>query len=190
MLLKQPKTRPWTKSEYHQAAELGWFAGQRVELIAGEVLEMPPQKDEHSACLRLVDEAVRRAFPTGHTFLVQMPLNLGPKSEPEPDMAVVAGSPRTVLKHPKSALLVIEIADTSLALDRGRKARLYASRGIQDYWIVNLIDRQLEVHRRPAADGVEPFGHLYSKTSFFRPADSVCPLAKPRTKILVADLLP
>ena len=79
----EPTVRKWTKNEYHEAAELGWFDGQRVELIDGEVIRMPPQKDKHAMSLRLVDVAMRKAFPKDYVFCLQMPLDLGAATEPE-----------------------------------------------------------------------------------------------------------
>jgi Uma2 family endonuclease len=190
LTLIQPKVRRWNKREYHEAADLGWFDGQRVELIDGEVIEMPPQKDAHAFAVRLALAAVGKAFSADYTLLVQMPLSLGPSSEPEPDIAVARGSLRTVKTHPKTAVLVLEVADTSLAFNVGRKASLYASRGIRDYWVVNLMDRQLEVRRRPVPDRSSDFGHSYADTTILRVGQSIAPLAARKTKIKVADLLP
>src|SRR5205085_9281167 len=126
-----------------------------VELIDGEVIRMTPQRDEHAMSLTLAEETARRAFGTGYTYRVQMPFNISSSSEPEPDLVVVRGMPRSIRKHPTTAVLVVEISDTTLMHDQRRKARLYASRGIRDYWIVNLIERRLEVRRRPTADGLQ-----------------------------------
>lgn len=185
-----PETRKWSKAEYHQAAELGWFDGQGVELIDGEVLRMAPQRDEHALSLTLTIEAVRRAFGTGYTHRVQMPFNVSASSEPEPDLLVVRGLPRSVKKHPTTAVLIVEISDTTLAYDRGRKASLYASRGVRDYWIVNLVHRILEVRRKPVVDPTADFGHSYSETVAYRPGQLVSPLGARKAKVRVNDLLP
>jgi Uma2 family endonuclease len=190
MTLAAPILRKWAKSEYRQATDLGWFKGERVELIDGEVIRMAAQRDEHAMSLRLTDVAVRACFGDGYVFCIQMPLNVAGNSEPEPDVAVVRGSVRSLKRHPTTAALIVEISDTTLNYDRGRKARLYASRGIKDYWIVNLVDRQLEVCRKPIADGAEPFGHDYSVRTIFLPGQSVSPLGAGRAKIKVADMLP
>lgn len=190
MLLHEPKIRRWTKREYYQAGELGWFEGQRVELIDGEVIEMAPQKDEHATAVMLADYALRKAIGKGFVVRVQLPLNCGPASEPEPDLAVVPGPLRSVTRHPTTATLVIEIADTTLRTDRGRKARLYARCGVKDYWIVNLVDRQLEVRRQPFADSKKPFGHDYAETLVLHSGEALAPLAMPNRKVKVKDLLP
>jgi Uma2 family endonuclease len=121
---------------------------------------------------------------------VQLPLALGPDSEPEPDVSVVRGTPRDAPSgHPTTAALVVEVADSSLRLDRGPKARVYARAGIADYWIVNLIDRVLEVHREPS--GPRPGGQSAYAAVHTLDADAIiAPLAAPPARIAVADLLP
>src|SRR5687767_4018897 len=106
-----PRPRRWTLDEYYRMGELGWFADQRVELIDGEVVEMPPKKDVHVACVSLVAKAVARAFGPGYWVRTQDPLHLINESEPEPDVAVVKGSERDYVGtgHPTGALLVVEV---------------------------------------------------------------------------------
>jgi Uma2 family endonuclease len=190
MRLAQPIARRWTRREYYKMAEMGWFRGQRVELINGEIVQMAPQKDRHAFAIRLVDCAIRSAFGEGFVFSAQLPMNLGLGSDPEPDMAVVKSSVRGLQKHPTSALLVVEVSDESLAYDRNRKGSLYAAAGIQDYWIVNLVHRQLEVRRRPIANARKEFGFSYGDLTIRTAKDTVTPLALPKAKIKVADLMP
>src|SRR5205814_4932149 len=118
------------------------------------------------------------------------PLHLSEESEPEPDLAVVQGEPRDHVSadHPRSALLIVEVSDTSLRYDRTRKAALYAGSGIDDYWIINLIDRQLDVHRERVADDTQAHGFRYGSTRVYRSGDSIAPLAKANATIAVADL--
>jgi Uma2 family endonuclease len=189
MKLSEPAVRKWTKREYHEAADLGWFDGQRVELIDGEVIKMAAQKDEHAMSLTLTEEAARQMFGKGYTYRVQMPLNVAANSEPEPDLVVVRGLPRTVRKHPTTAVLLVEISETTLLYDR-RKASLYASRGIRDYWIVNLIDRVVEVRRKPVVREDAPWGHAYEETTIYRPGETISPLGARKAKVRVDDLLP
>ena len=122
----------------------------------------------------------------------QATLDLSPVSLPDPDVAVIAGSPRTHLStsFPKSAVLVVEVSETTLAYDQTRKASLYAASRIQDYWIVNLIAGQLEVYRNPIPDSTQPFGFGYSQQAILLPGDRVTPLALPGASIDVVDLLP
>ncbi len=120
-----------------------------------------------------------------------LPLALGEHSEPEPDVAVVAGEPEDyIAAHPSTAALVVEVADASLPLDRRFKATIYARAGLREYWIVNLVDRVLEVHREPrvATDAADDWS--YRSVDLLRPPLHVTPLAAPGVRILVADLLP
>jgi Uma2 family endonuclease len=118
-------------------------------------------------------------------------LDLTPYSVPDPDIAVVPGSPQgCTLQNPTSALLVVEASLTTLRYDRGRKAAPYARAGIQDYWIVNLVQRQLEVYRTPIADRSHRFRHRYDGTTVLLPGAVVSPLAAPHAHVKVTDLLP
>jgi Uma2 family endonuclease len=136
---------------------------------------------------------MRKVFPeSAYWIRVHAPLWLGNDSEPEPDVAVTKGaeSDYSDIHHPTTALIVIEVAQTSLAVDRADKASLYASAGIADYWILNLQDRQLEVHRKPVKGAEQRFGHRYSKITILKSGDSISPLAAKTRRIAVADLLP
>jgi Uma2 family endonuclease len=151
---------------------------------------MPPQKEPHTMSILLCERALRKAFGPDYVVRTQMPLSASAKSEPEPDLAVVRGTIREMTKHPTTALLVIEIADATLEFDRDRKSGLYAQCKVADYWIVNLRDRQLEVRREIVANRRNEFGWDYSQTDVYQTGAAVAPLARPRTKIKVADLLP
>src|SRR5205085_11511702 len=122
----------------------------------------------------------------------QSPLNLDKYDDPEPEVAVVVGSERDYVgsDNRADALLVIEVSDTTLAFDRGRKARRYARAGIADYWIVNLPDRRLEVYRNPMPDGAALFGWRYGSAQALGPGERISPLALPGAAVTVADLLP
>ena len=111
-----------------------------MELIEGEVVDMPPQKNAHYTAILLAQRALERAFGPNYVVRVQGPLDLGERSQPEPDLAVVPGSPRDYRDHPKTASLVVEVSDSTLVFDRERKARLFAKAGIPEYWIINLVD--------------------------------------------------
>jgi Uma2 family endonuclease len=191
--ITDPHPYRWTREEFFQMIDLGWFREKRVELIDGEVLEMPAQKDFHGAAITLTMDALRLAFGPGFWVRNQMSLDLSPRSVPDPDLAVVSGSPRGVTATtatPTSALLLVEVADTSLAFDRNYKGTLYAAGRIADYWIVNLVQRQLEVYRDPVADSTQLFGFRYNSRTVLDPPDKVSPLAAPHAQITVADLLP
>jgi len=186
-----PQPHRFTRAEYYQMLELGFFAGHRVELIEGEIIEMAAMKDLHAVALGIAAGTLARAFP-GHWVRNQLPLTLVNDTEPEPDLAVVAGMPRDYKGkgHPTTALLVVEIADTSLRFDRGEMASIYARAGVMDYWILNLVDSQIEVHRDPEADAAALFGFKYRTIQIWRLGESVTPLAAPGETLAVADLLP
>jgi len=188
-----PSPRRWTRREYERAGQLGLFGPEeRLELVGGEVLQkMTPQSSRHAAAVSLAGEALRGIFPTGHHVRTQLPLALGSDSEPEPDIAVVVGCPRDYEEgHPSTAVLVVEVSETSLAFDRSTKAGLYARAGIREYWIVNLDDRLLEQQREPTAISQQPFGHHYRDITRHAESESVTPLAAATGMLSVADLLP
>jgi hypothetical protein len=119
----------FTPDQFEQLARLGLFDQQRVELIAGEIVQMPPIGPEHGSTVDQTMQSLGRRLPAKPYYLrVQNPLRLG-DSEPVPDVAIVPGKPSDYrTHHPTTALLVIEIADTSLEYDRTEKMSLYARR--------------------------------------------------------------
>jgi Uma2 family endonuclease len=178
------KIHQWTREEYEQAAEAGLFKDRRVELVDGVVYDMPPQLSPHATGLQKALWALRAAFPSGWDIRSQLPLALGPKSMPEPDIAVVVGDPDDYLaQHPSEAVLVVEVADSSQFHDRKRKAKIYAGAAFPEYWIVNLRFDVVEVLRDPA-DGV------YRTRKTYRRGETISPLARPDASIAVDDLLP
>jgi Uma2 family endonuclease len=184
------ETRRWTRREYETLVASGFFhPEERLELVDGELLRMTPQGSAHATAISLLEETLKSAFGLGFNVRAQMPLALDPDSEPEPDVAVVVGSPRDYRdSHPTTAVLVVEVADTTLTYDRERKTHLYARAGIPDYWILNLLDRCLEVYRQPVATGSE--GPRYATKLVVSSSESVSPLARLNVSIRVADLLP
>lgn len=186
-----PRPYRWSREQFFQMLDLGWFQDERVELIGGEVIEMAAQLDLHLASITATQDALRLAFGSGYWVRAQGSLDLSPHGIPSPDLAVVPGSHqgagRTIAK---SALLVVEVSDTTLSYDRYHKMSLYAAGGIADYWIVNLVQRQLEVYRDPVADSTQLFGFRYNSRTILDPPDKVSPLAAPQASIIVTDLLP
>jgi Uma2 family endonuclease len=190
MGVAEPRTRRWTRAEYYKMADMGLFEGQRVELIDGEIIEMSPQKGPHAQSIGLTSDELRAAFGRGHWVREQLPLALGLSSDPEPDVSVVRGTARDYPDHPTSALLVVEVSDSSLGFDRSEKASLYAQAGIAEYWVLNLVDRQLEVRRSPVTDTTQPHGFGYADMRVLKVGESISPLAAPQATIAVRDLLP
>lgn len=185
-------TRRWSRVEYGQMIERGLFRpDDRLELLDGVLVVREPQLDRHALAIRRVDAALRPHFGAGWLLAMQLPLALDEMSEPEPDFTVVRGVLSDLRRgHPRHAALIVEVAESSLVIDRGYKATLYARAGITDYWIVNLVDRVLEVHREPAAAPETPAGWRYAEIRSLGPADIVSPVAAPGARIPVADLLP
>lgn len=191
-VLAAPRVRRWTRDEYYQMASLGWFRGKRVLLLDGEIIEMAGQGNWHSIALEMCERVLRDLFPKDRYWVRgQRPLDLPDgSSDPEPDLAVVPGNPADFHQHPSTALLVVEVSDSSLRLDR-RKANAYAAAGVEDYWIINLPDRVVEVYRDPVPDATAEFGHRYGSLVTLRPGDLVIPLAAGKGPLIaVADLLP
>ena len=186
------RTRRWTRAEYERLIELGVFQpGEPIELVGGELMVAEPQSSEHYTAIRKCTKVLEAIFGPGWEVRTQGPMGLDDESEPEPDIAVVPGSPDDYRNaHPTRAALTLEVAQASLGIDRERKGSLYARAGLADYWVLNLVDRVLEVYREPAEDAEAPFGWRYARREVVVPSGSVAPLAAPGAVIAVADLLP
>ena len=185
------KTRRWRRVEYDRLVDLGIFDGERLELLDGLLVVKEPQGSPHAAIAAHVGHVLSSAFGRGWHARLHSPLAIDDDSEPEPDVAMVTGAPRDYVgAHPSTAAIVVEVADSSLRLDRRLKAGLYARAGLQEYWIVNLVDRVLEVHREPRRDADSAYGWAYRSAELLRPPATVTPLAAPGVLMAVADLLP
>ncbi len=184
--------RRWTREEYEQFVVLGVLRpDERVELIEGEIVKLPPQRSRPTTGVYLAYEALRAIFGAGFVVRVQFPLALSEYSEPEPDVAVVAGSGRDfAAAHPTSALLVVEVSDATLSFDRGSKAGVYAAAGIPEYWILNLVKDQLEMYREPGPMPGAAHGHGYRTRTIALPGEVVAVPERPDARLPVADLLP
>jgi Uma2 family endonuclease len=160
-----------------------------IELLEGRLVVAEPKYSPHETSVRLVAEALRAVFSNGWLLSVGAPLALGGFSEPEPDVTVVRGRIRDYRHaHPTTAVLVVEVAESSLRLDRGIKKRIYATAGIADYWVVDLGAGALHVYRDPHE--VARGRHDYRDAVILGVDQHVSPLAAPGSRIAVADLLP
>jgi len=177
--------RRWSRRDYDRLVDAGGLGPEdRVELLDGEIWEMTPQGASHAAVCRAMLKVLDHAFGEGFDVRGQFPLALDDRSEPEPDVAVVPGAPFDYLEeHPTSALLVVEVSESSLTHDRGRKLTAYARNGIPEYWLVDLIAGKLEVYRQPS-------GEAYSSQQVLTRDDAISPLHSPDAVIAVAELLP
>ena len=186
------RTRRWTRVEYDRLIDLGIFRpGEHLELLGGQLMVSEPQGSLHATAVGLVEDVLRGCFGAGWVVRGQMPIALDEESEPEPDVAVVPGTRYDyVTAHPSRPILLVEVAESSLADDRGTKATLYARAGIADYWILNLVDRALEVCRDPVTASVQSSGWRYRDVTVLQPGAAVAPLARPDVLVEVAGLLP
>ncbi len=159
---ERPVLHRWTRHEYERLIDHGFLdEDDPIELLDGLLL------------------------------VTQSPIILDDRSEPEPDVAVIRGSPRDYVdKHPTHPALIVEIAQSGLRLARGRKAVAYARARIADYWIVNLIGRVLEVHREPVRPGPARRHWGYAAIETVAANATIAPLAAPSADIPVRDLLP
>lgn len=142
---------PLELDDYERMVEVGILdENDKVELINGVLCEMTPQGEEHSELIQWLTFVLVRGLPEDGPFVrPQLPMRLPPRSMPEPDFAIVD----TRKGHPSTALLAIEIANTSQRFDLGTKAGLYAAAGVAEYWVVDIPARVVHVHTEPSATG-------------------------------------
>ena len=185
-------TKRWARVEYERLVDRAVFQpGDRIELVGGQVVVREPQGSPHAVAVRLAEDVIRAAFGSGWEVRAQMPVVLDDESEPEPDVTVCTGNPRDFLAgHPSRPVLLVEVAEASLAFDREHKGSLYARAHLPDYWIVNLVDHVLEVHRDPTPSADAPYGWRFTTRLRLGAADTVSPVGGPRARRLAADLLP
>lgn len=145
---------PLTVEEFRALAEAeGWDEDTRVELLDGEVVWMSPINDPHAALVRRLTQVFGHHYAVDLAQLsVQNPIRIERYDEPQPDVAMLRPRPDfydSATPTPADILLLVEVADTTLRTDLGRKARIYASGGVSEYWVVDLNNRVLYVHRSP-----------------------------------------
>ena len=178
--------RLFTVDEYHQMIETGIFhEDERIELINGELVRMVPIGHSHSGQVNRLNRTFGRALNQSVLLSVQNPVTLPDFSEPQPDIMLLRPRDDDYSRsNPTAAdvFLIIEVADSSLAYDQQVKGLTYAQASIQDYWIVDLVDGTLLVHRQPTPAG-------YTSVQTLSRGDSVTPLAFPELTLQVADLL-
>jgi Uma2 family endonuclease len=178
--------------QYHAMIGAGILTSDDpVELLEGVLVQKMPKNPAHVMAKCLLVEALRKIIPTGWFVREQDPVTTT-DSEPEPDTAVVRGSPRHYVERhpgPEDAALIVEVADSSLRRDRGQKKRLYARANVREYWIVSLVDRQVEVFANPTGPGRKPD---YRQRREYKAIDSVPVVIDGREvgRLTVADLLP
>jgi len=184
------RPRRWTTAEYYALSDAGFFGDERIELLDGEIWKLPSQKTPHFYSVEATAEVLLAAFGPGFTARKHGPITLEDGTEPEPDVVIAAGSYVNYGNHhptPSEVCLLVEVSDATLWKDRNKKAKIYVRAGIADYWIVNLVNRQLEVYRDPAPIAN---GHGYKTVQTLFDGDSIAPLSAPNSIVAVADLFP
>jgi Uma2 family endonuclease len=176
----------FTVAEYERMGEAGIFPdGKRVELIAGEIVEMSPIGIRHAACVARLTQFLIQSLQGRAVVWVQNPVRLDDFSEPQPDVAVL--KPRAdyygqSLPTPEDVLLVIEVSDTTLEYDRQIKVPLYAGAGVPEVWIINLADEQVETYADPA-------GGAYQTTGRAARGEEIRAHDVPNLSVSVSDVL-
>ena len=174
----------WSVAQFLALCDAGFIGpDERVELLEGEIITKMSQNHPHIDAVRAVARALRAAFGEGFDVSQQLPIQT-PDSVPEPDVMVLRGEWESFKgrnPRPEGIVVVVEVADTSLAYDRSEKSRIYAHAGFGEYWILNLVDQQLEVRQKPLSSGV------YSEVRIYG-ADASVEIAG--SSFVVAQMLP
>jgi len=184
-----PSPRRFTSAEYHAMADAGILApDERVQLVEGEIVVMSPMGSRHAEGVGLVTDAFATSGRLAGRALVrvQLPLVIPDFSEPEPDfMLLVRRESGYARAHPRpeDVLLLLEVADSTLAYDRRVKLPLYAAAGIPESWLMDLRDDVIEVHTDPSSDG-------YRAMRRYRAGDTIAPIAFPELLVPVSQLIP
>lgn len=165
--------RLWTVAEYEELIRVGFLTEyESLELIEGHLVHKMAINPPHAGTVRRLDRLLQRHLPSGWDLRTQAPLVLS-TSVPEPDLAIVVADPDDYRRaHPTATAtaVVIEVADTSLEIDRADKTRVYARDGLPVYWIVNLVDGQIEVYTEPSGPSETPG---YATRQDYRVGDAV-----------------
>ena len=150
-----PRPHRFTRQEYHRLAESHLLADERVELLDGVIITLSPQNSPHAATIHRLLFTLLPVLGEAAYIRVQAPIVLNDWSEPEPDIVICQPDPSDYARqHPRAdqVMVVIEVADSSLAYDQVQKAQAYAASGIPEYWIVNLSDRTVAILTNPSGD--------------------------------------
>lgn len=160
-------------ARYQRMIETGILTAEgKVELLENYVVLKMPRNPPHDGTIQLIDEALAAKIPAGWRLRIPLTVVLS-DSQPESDFAIVRGNARTYLAHhpgPADVGLIVEVADSSLLRDQRDKTRIYARGSIVCYWIVNLVDRRIEVYTQPSGPVAVP---AYSSFQIYQPGDSV-----------------
>jgi Uma2 family endonuclease len=179
--------RLWTVAEYHRMAEAGILEhGERVELLEGKIIWMSAKGTAHTCAVGRIDRIFQNALKNRAWVSIQDPITLNDRSEPEPDISVVKIDPLDYADHhptPREVYLIIEVADSSLKFDCETKGKAYSEAGISDYWVLDVVKRQLYVFREPTSQG-------YQSQVVLDADAAISPLAFPDFQIQIQQMLP
>lgn len=173
--------RPLQRTEFDKLVELGVFGDERIELLDGVLVPMSPIGTRHASAVDLLTALLIRALGDRARVRVQNPFAASEISEPQPDV-LLAPMGDYVTEHPTVAYLVIEVCESSIAADRGNKLRIYAERGVPEYWIVDVVTRRVEVHRDPA-------GGTFRRTRVFEHHETIELLRFPDVSVRLSDVM-
>jgi hypothetical protein len=188
----ETRTRRFTRTEYDHVSKLGVFRpDEEIELIGGQVVIAKARSPAHHRAIVKTAMALMTAFGRGWYVRTLGAIALDDDSEPKPDVTVVPGHPDDYKRtHPSRPVLTVEVAESSLDADRQWKGSLYARAALADYWVVNLVDRVVEVYREPGADAGAPLGWSYARCEVFNASARIMPLAARGPSVPVSLLLP
>lgn len=176
----------FTVDDYYRMGDAGVFPpGRRVELLEGEIIDMMPVGPFHSGVVNQLTDFFTLCAHRRWLVTNQNPVRLNSHSEPQPDLIIVRFAEDYYKgRHPTpdDVLLLIEVADSSLDYDRGDKLAAYGKAGIEEYWLVNLEEQCVEIHREPHFTG-------YTSTRVLKPGDHAAPSAFPDVIVDLAELL-
>ena len=187
-----PPPYRWTREQFYKMGDAGLFEGRRAILVEGEILAMPAMGDLHKCTLIRAGDVVRDVFGPGFFVSPQCPFDVGQATDPEPDIALIRGTLEEYFSRGfTEAALIVEVSDTTISYDRRGKASLYASAGVQDYWVINIDQKpaQIEVFRQPEPDAAQQHGFGYRQRTIHRAGEVLQPLAAPGP-VAVSALLP
>lgn len=180
-LVASERLRPLRRVEYDWMVGQGFFEAEKVELLDGVIVEMNPQGTRHAATVQRLTPLFVLALRGRADVRVQSPFVASDISEPEPDLAIVPPGDYDAA-HPSQALLLIEVAESSINKDRRVKTRVYAAAGVPEYWLVDVAMGTIEIRTQPASDG-------YTRVRIARPGDSIALQAFPDIEIAVGDVV-
>jgi Uma2 family endonuclease len=187
LILEPNSLKCWTREEYNRISELGLLnPDERTELIAGQIILMAAKGTKHVAALQLLAETLRNQLDNTVFVRTQDPIQLDDFSEPEPDLTIVKGSVLDYTErhpHPEEVDLVVEVADSTLNNDCEIKDKLYALANINEYWVLDVNNRQLHIFRHPAATG-------YTSHLILSEPNQVSLLSFPRVTVTLSLILP